>query len=97
LNELLWSVLSRDQRAWKPAAVETKRRTVRTTDTAELVLRFKGEPMRVADIHAACEQLLEKEVPYHSLRSALSEGAKPGGRFVRLGYGMYRLREVAKS
>jgi hypothetical protein len=36
-------------------------------------------------------------VPYHSLRSALSEGAKPGGRFVRLGYGMYRLREVAKS
>jgi hypothetical protein len=22
------------------------------------VLRFKGEPMRVADIHAACEELL---------------------------------------
>jgi hypothetical protein len=51
--------------------------------------------MRVADIHAACERLVGTEVPYHSLRSALSEGAKPGGRSVRLGYGLYRLTESA--
>jgi hypothetical protein len=94
LEELLWTVLSRACPAEQLGPFPpVKRRLIRTTDTAEQVLRLKGEPMPVAAIHAACERLLGTEVSYESLRTSLSHGARPGGRFDRLGYGLYRLRE----
>ena len=53
--------------------------------------------MRVDEIYQACERLLGQEVSYRSLRSSLWKGSQPDGRFVRLGYGMYRLKEPARS
>ena len=75
----------------EPVAV--LRRPMMVTEIAEQVLRRDGGPMRLAARFAGCEQLAGVEVSYDSLRSALSEGAKPRGRFVRLGYGLYRLQE----
>ena len=49
--------------------------------------------MRVAEIFAACQELLGAEISYDSLRTCLSHGARPDGPIVRLGYGRYALRE----
>ena len=95
LSEFCWQILSRDRPPRKPARVPP-RQAIPISDTAEEVLRLAAEPMRVHDIHLACERLLGIEVSYRSLRNCLSHGSRPTGRFVRLGYGLYRLREHAR-
>ena len=67
------------------------------SDTVEQVLRLAVQPMKVNAIYQACEHLLDRSISYRSLRTCLWKGSQPDGRFVRLGYGMYRLREPAEA
>ena len=95
LGEVCRQILDRDPRSKEPTSVPA-RATIPISDLAEEVLRLAAEPMRVGDIHVACERLFGATVSYRSLRNCLSHGSRPTGRFVRLGYGLYRLRGRAE-
>ena len=75
-----------------PPAPVVRRRPIPTTTFAAQVLRANGGAMRVADVFGRCQEIAGGEVSYQSLRTCLSYGSRPGGRFDRLGYGLYRLR-----
>lgn len=60
--------------------------------TVVQVLTDRGEPMQAKDIHAAVEALVGEPVAWSSVKDALASNATgTSRRFVRVGYGRYRL------
>lgn len=88
------TVLGRPKRRRRPVTSQELPRTrVPVTKTITQVLELANHhPMRVRDIHAACEELLGTKVAYRSIKGCLSENSLSGGRFVRVERGKYRLR-----
>ncbi len=63
-------------------------------ETAEFVLRRERRPMRVAEIRAAANLLLERELHPSALKQALSANLKSRKpRFRRMRHGVYGLAE----
>ena len=58
--------------------------------TITQVLTLANEPMSVSDIHAAGEQMLNRKVPYGSVKDWLSDKNKTG-RVTRTKHGSYVL------
>jgi hypothetical protein len=89
LFQLKQECLSR-KRAPKRAAQVPPRTCVPLLATITQVLELANhEPMRVRDIHRACEELLKRPVSYRSLKSSLwshSHTRKPRFRRVRPGW-----------
>jgi len=58
------------------------------------------EPMRVRDIHRACEELLKRPVSYRTLKTSLwsnSHSQKPRFRRVKLGWYGLRVRSTPEA
>lgn len=89
-------LVAREGRPESPSVVSNllPRTRVPVSKTITQVLELANHmPMRVKDIHEAAQVLLGQEVSYRSLKASLSEGSRePRPKFVRVGYGRYRLR-----
>jgi len=88
-----------DERSLRPRRRNTEpkyqqpRTIIPLTKTVTYILQLADyEPMRLKDIHQACEELLGVEVNYRSLKSCMSENTSGSRRrFVRTAVGRYRL------
>jgi hypothetical protein len=94
LSELKLKVLSRKRAARGFSTCTLPRTRVPLLATITQVLELANyQPMRVKDIHAACEELLGRPISYRSLKAGLSDGSRGGkAQFVRWDWGKYRLR-----
>ena len=64
-------------------------------DTVKAVLQFAGQPMTIADVHAAAEALLGEPLPRKPIKAALSAGAIGGNhRFRRVRRGVYEAKHA---
>ena len=56
------------------------------------VLQRAAGPMRIRDIHAACERELGRPIPSSTVKDSLSEHTNsPAPRFIRITHGFYGL------
>jgi hypothetical protein len=58
------------------------------------VLRDADGPMQARAVHAEVEALRGEPVPWSSVKDCLASKAGPGGQFVRIARGRYRLMKT---
>jgi hypothetical protein len=94
----LWSLkralLQRKRSRRKERTDVPPRTCVPVTKTITEVLELANyNPMSAKDIHRACEELLGRPVGYRSVKNCLSKNAHGlETKFIRVGYGEYRLQ-----
>lgn len=72
-------------------APSRKRELAPVLATVTQALRDANGPMQASAIHASVEALRDEPVPWSSVKNCLASNARPGGRFVRVARGRYRL------
>lgn len=84
--------LLKDAPAKIPMTARPPRRAGDLTRAVHIVLAASEELMRVAEVHHAVEELLQRPVNLSSVKARLSEGALADGPvFRRVAWGRYRL------
>jgi len=70
-----------------------KRELAPILDAVKAVLAEADLPMRAREIHAAVETMRGEPVAWSSVKDCLASNARPGGRFIRIVRGRYRLSD----
>src|SRR3989344_4560571 len=101
LYQLELNLLSRETRPVRKIAEDRlqPRTRVPVIQTITQVLQLvHPQPMRVKDIHEACERLLGTKMSYRSLKASLSAGSRGRkAKFVRVGHGRNRLSVILQQ
>jgi hypothetical protein len=83
--------LARRETGPQEARRSLRRRQGSVLDAVTIVLERAGRPLRVRDVHATVETMLNRPVPFSSVNEALSTHVGRDQRFRRLRYGIYEL------
>ena len=68
-----------------------KPRVGEVLETVKHVLREAGKPLRVSEIHAACERVLGRPVVYSTVKDCLREKRRMTPLFMKVRHGVYEL------